>query len=403
MASNLIWRNGLVVPAVGAGDGSATTWHDGLVYEDASAGAAVIDIGTGIASIAQVGSPTISVVIDIGTGIDSIATVGAPSLLTPTINVGTGIDSIATVGSPLVLGPINIGVGIASIATVGTPTVAKLIELSAGIASVAAVGTPTLARVIIVLTGIPPVSDYSFQVGSPVVLRLTNANSNFATFIGGTNRQSYVLAGSINTEEQIGFQGSCSFDTADEDGVYYPTVGEEVLQYFYNEDTSTWIKTFGGSVESIVLSGEGDLPMLYSSVTCINYARTLSRRILNAKYLATQYGTVNSILEHINTTILVPEGITWVRQADPGVVLGDLEFRYIPLNEVLDRLTSLCQYTWQVDKDKNFYFFDNPVSVVSAPFDITQDTSGPNGQIWRNIKVTKDRSLLRNIQYVRQT
>jgi len=236
----------------------------------------------------------------------------------------------------------------------------------------------------------------------PTFLQLTSTNSNFATFIDGINRQPFIRAASITTDAQVGFQGSSSFSTVDEAGTYYPSVGHEVLQYFYNEANATWIKTFGGAVESCSITREDNQSVLYGEITCIDYARTLSRRILNAKYPAATYGSINKILAHINQIILVPEGISWVQQADPGVVLGDLEFRYEPLNEVLDRLTTMCQYTWSVDKDKNFFFFDNPVSILAAPFDITQETTGPNSEIWRNMRVTRDRSLLRNIQYVRQ-
>lgn len=345
-------------------------------------------------------SPT---AITIPSGIVSDEAFGTP-FITVNLNVGTGIASAEAFGTPVELIRYIEPPSIPSVEAFGTAYVSVPIPITAGIASTEAFGASiSLVAAVDIGAGIKSPDQMSIQVPPPVLLGITNASSNFATFIGGVNRQEYVLAGSITTEEQLGFQGSSSFDTADEAGVYYPTVGQEVLQYFYDEDTASWKKTFGGSVESIVLSTENNLPMLYASVTCINYARTLSRRILNAKYLAAQYGTINSILSHINETILVPEGLTWIRQADPGVVVGDLEFRYIPVNEVLDRLTSLCQYTWQVDKDKNFYFFDNPVAVIAAPFDITQDTTGPNGEVWRNIKVTKDRSLLRNIQYVRQT
>jgi hypothetical protein len=326
----------------------------------------------------------------------------------------TGIASAEAFGSGgIVAGPIYGDTGIPSAEAFGSGgNVYTLISGTAGIPSGEAFGSG--GSIYWGLWGAVGIESEEAFGNSGAVLSLDTANSNFAVFINGVNISPYLRENSISVNRQLNFQASASFAAADESGSWEPVIGQPVVIYFFDEDMTEaehgfykpgsdgWVRIFAGTIDSIDW-GRYHLqePTRDFSVQCSDYGKSLSRRLLTMKYTGDDYGTLTSILEDLQERIFTPEGITWVNRGDPGTVLGDLDFSYTPLNEVLDRLAEATGWDWQFDFYRNLYFYDRPATTTSAPFDITEATSGVNGQLWTDLRVHRDRGLYRNRQNVK--
>ena len=90
-----------------------------------------------------------------------------------------------------------------------------------------------------------------------------------------------------------------------------------------------------------------------------------------------------SILESVDTSNV----------AD-GPEIEKAVFNYLPSSRVFDELTELTGYVWYIDYNKNLYFIDSTMNA--APFGLT--TTG--GQ-WRDLAISSNREMYRNIQYIR--
>lgn len=326
----------------------------------------------------------------------------------------TGIASREAFGVPsgargTVAGPITGTAGIASAEALGSNgNVGQLLRGSTGIPTAFQFGTP--GKLLKGLSGLLGIASTEAFGGTGAVLSLDTDESNFILFIGGTIRTNYLVTNSIKVDREVNFQGLCSFELVDETGVgYIPQRGEEVVLYHYDEDlspekpgTNTWDRCFAGTIDSIETYKQHvqDTPRFHR-VNCADFAKALSRRIVNKKYPAANYGSLETIMNDIASEFLIHEGIQYVHRGDPGVTFPDIEFAYIPLNEVLDRIAEICGWEWAVDFYKNLYVYDRPAQIVGAPFDLTEDTTGTNSFTWSNLRVMEHRGLYRNRQFIK--
>jgi hypothetical protein len=330
-------------------------------------------------------------------------------------------------------GPVEGLVGIASAEAFGVGVISGPIVGVDGIASAEAFGVGELLSKIIGISGIETgeqfgsggtvtrsaaglegiVSEEAFgKTGALLTFSpgLDNAApSNFVVYVGSSLWTEYVQADSIKIERQVNYQSSAALTLIDSDQLIWPRRGDEVIIYHYDEDLSpekpgdnNWHRIFAGTIETMEINGDwvGDTTR-FINVNCTDYGRGLSKRLLYKTFDEATYGTLTKIMEYLNSTILKEEGLTWVSKGDPGIVIGDIEFDYTPMNEVLDKLSEIVGWTWLTDYYRNLYIYDKPTEQVSAPFDLTEDTTGANAYMWRNLKVTHSRGLFRNRQYVR--
>lgn len=323
-----------------------------------------------------------------------------------------GITSEEAFGTGVISGPI---VGVDGIASAEAFGVGELLSKIIGVSGIetgeqfGAGGTVT--RSAAGLEGI--VSEEAFGTTGTLLTfspGLDNtAPSNFVVYVGSSLWTAYLQADSVKVERQVNFQSAASFVLIDSDQLIWPRRGDEVVIYYYDEDMTpekpgdgNWHRIFAGTIETMEINGDwvGDKTR-YISVNCTDYGRGLSKRLLYKTFDEATYGTLTKIMEYLNSTILKEEGLTWISKGDPGIVIGDIEFDYTPMNEVLDKLSEIVGWTWLTDFYRNVYIYDKPTEQVSAPFDLTEDTTGANAYMWRNLKVTHSRGLFRNRQYVR--
>lgn len=324
----------------------------------------------------------------------------------------TGIVSAETFPAGIIAGPITGTSGITSAEAFSAGEfVIRLIGVT-GIPSAEAFGTGgALTRSIVGLESIE--SEERFGM-SGVLLTfapgLDNVGvSNFAIYIAGNLRTQYVKSDSIRIDEQVSFQNSATLELIESEMVFTPRRGEEVIVYYYDEDITpdkpgddNWHRIFAGTIETMDILGEyvSD-PTRNIVLNCTDYGRALSKRLLNKVFTETEFGTLTKIMTYLNDGIFKEEGITWVSKGDPGITIGDIEFNYTPLNEVMDKLAEIVGWDWATDYYRNIYIYDRPAELVSAPFSINQSTTGADAYMWKNLKVSHSRGLFRNRQYVR--
>jgi len=384
---------------------------------------------TGIPSAEAFGAPLAGLVYQQGligaTGIITAEAFGANGSITGPLTGATGIPSGEAFGATGVLsGPITGISGIVSAEAFGSGgSVTGAITGAAGIVSAEAFGTDGTVAVIVGAKGIPSLENFGADgsllfpmlglVGIPsaerfgqsgAVLQLLDdpVASGYSPFVVHVNgQQMNALVDSVRIDRQLNFLGATSFRVYDSAGTYFPSLGQDVLLYFWDEASSDWKKLFAGTVDSFETTKSPTTGGLetFHDIQATDWAKALSRRIIRAKYAENSFGTLTSILDDISEKYLVPEGISYLSQGDPGIVIGDIEFDAIPLNEALDKLGELTGWNWQVDFDKNFRMYDRPAESTSAPWAITET---PN-EDWRNLRVRKNRGLYRNRIYIKST
>ena len=381
----------------------------------------------GVASTVAVGSAgVLAGPIKGSAGIPSAEALGTGVVSSGTLIGVTGIPSAETfgVGGTLgsVGGPLTGVIGIPSTVALGSGgVVAGPILGDTGIPSAEALGTGgALVTRILGASGIP--SEFNFGafgeirrgVGgifgipssesfghSGAVLSLNNENSNFSVYLNGALRTDLLYCPSVRVDRQLNFSASAAFTLVDETGTYFPNVGDEVVLFFYREDEAEWDRIFAGTVEAVQTKRTPTTGVIWHDVSCVDYAKSLSRRLVNKTYPSADYGTVRAIMTDLNALYFVPEGLTWVDRGGLDSAIGDIDFAYEQLNSALDRLAQVTGTEWQVDWYKNVYLFDRPALVEYAPFNVTEETSGNNGEVWRDLLIRRDRGLFRNRQYLR--
>ena len=359
------------------------------------------------------------------TGIPTGEALGAGGSVTGAITGATGIPSGEAFGATGVLsGPITGISGIVSAEAFGaTGSCTGAITGAAGISTGEAFGTSGTVAVIVGAKGIPSLENFGADgtllfpmqglVGIPsaerfgqsgAVLQLiddpvASGYSPFVVHVAG--QQMNALVDSVRIDRQLNFLGSTTFRIYDSAGTYFPSLGQDVLLYYWDSESAEWKKLFAGTVDSFETSKSPTTGGLetFHDIQATDWAKALSRRIIRAKYAENSFGTLTSILEDISEKYLVPEGISYVSQGDPGIVIGDIEFDAIPLNEALNKLAELTGWNWQVDFDKNFRMYDRPAATTTAPWTIVE-TANEN---WRNLRVRQNRGLYRNRIYIKST
>lgn len=316
----------------------------------------------------------------------------------------TGIASAEAFGSGTIAGPISGSAGIASAEVLGIGSLGQKITGAYGQGILSGEAFGAFGRVVWGLGGLLGIPTSEAFGISGAVLQLSTTASNFAVWLDGANVNNYILADSIQIDEQLNFSSSASFSVIDESSGLTLGIGKEVIIYYYDSATTSWRKVFAGTVESYEVTKTHVLDAeRLMDVRCVSYARTLSRRLVNMRFSESEYGTLAKIMTWLQDHYFTAEGLTWVDKGAPSGVIGDLEFNYTPLNEVMNKLSEVTGWDWMVDYDRNVYVYDRPAATTTGIFDITEDTVGANAEKWANLRVQVNRGLFRNKQYIKAT
>jgi len=330
-----------------------------------------------------------------GTLADIYGTAGIPSSVAFGSGGSLGLNIEGSAGIPS-----SVAFGDGSAAPAGVYLVVE--SGVGGIASSVAFGSGGSVDCVIAGTaGIP--SSVAFGLTGTVV-NLDPEISRFGLYINGVNRTDYLRESTWNVQQPLNFNDQGSFQLFDDDNLIAPQPGEPVVMLHLPEGGTSWLRIFGGSIENTVRTKNPttNATETWFDCRCVGYAYSLARRIVTKNYDGATYGNFTAIMDDLALLYLAPEGITWISQGDPGITLGNMDFKWKPLKVCLDELGAATNQNWRIDAYRRLYFYSTP-NVVAAPIDITEDDSGPNGESWRDMRVTLDRGLYRNRQYIMVT
>ncbi len=173
---------------------------------------------------------------------------------------------------------------------------------------------------------------------------------------------------------------------------YRPAVGERVE--FSNFNASGNILKFVGSIDSFKEKeplGIVDQVNFYD-VKCVSLDAVLDRFHANKRYTGPQpAGEI--VRDLIANFVPDAENIT-VNGVDDGLDVQTIVFGRKRISDCLRDLADLIGFEWYVDVFGDLKFFNR--LTFTAPFSVEK-----GGGLYRNANVSRDRSRLRNVQYIR--
>ena len=204
--------------------------------------------------------------------------------------------------------------------------------------------------------------------------------------VGGINRITDIRAESIVVEDVVNDkQNICQLDLIDLSNQGIPATDDEII-ITLNSGT----KLFGGYITSVELSSKSDTGVVMASLNCVDYVWLLDRNLVHKTYTSQ---TDKAIIQDIIATYCPGFGITTTNVVQ-GVTVDKISFNYFQPSQCFKKIAELTGRNWYIDYNKDVHYF--PLVTNTTPFNITSS----NAQ-YRNLKITKDSSQLKNRVYVR--
>lgn len=164
-------------------------------------------------------------------------------------------------------------------------------------------------------------------------------------------------------------------------GAYRPALGAEVR---LTEDGSP---IFGGLIDRTEETGADGQPLddIETRISCVGFNVLADRRFVTATFSAGQ--TLEQVITALHADYLDAYGVTLDASQATGPTLPLLEFDNELLSSVLNKLTTLTDWPWRIDADKEFGMFEP--GTVAAPVGIA-DSDDP-AHYFGDIRVTRSR------------
>ncbi|MCK9327951.1 MAG: hypothetical protein M0P69_20820, partial [Bacteroidales bacterium] len=212
--------------------------------------------------------------------------------------------------------------------------------------------------------------------------------------ISGTAR--YPVPGSFSVSGRLGSRTVCSFTLIDcPPGAITIEVGAEVVA----TDASA-TRIFAGTIDSISETYDMTDSVRTITVNCVDYSQIADRHLVAYAYDLTDASAnwkageiIRDVVERFWRDGSVLESVDTSNVAD-GPEIEKAVFNYLPSSQVFDELAELTGYVWYIDYNKNLYFIDSTMNA--APFGLTN-----TGGQWRDLAISSNREMYRNIQYIR--
>lgn len=207
---------------------------------------------------------------------------------------------------------------------------------------------------------------------------------DYTITIDGIDRVAEVRKQSPNISDRINeVANTANFDVYDLHGFGKPNTGDEVII------TSRGIRLFAGTVarNSVIALGNSEQ---YYRVKCIDYTRSLDRRLVSATY---KNMTDRAIIQAIVDEYCGGEDISTYFVTET-IMVSQVSFNYVSVSKAIQQIADLTGCNWFIDYYKNLRYF--PRTQQQAPFEIDSD-----GSKHENLQIDFDETRLRNRVYVR--
>lgn len=154
-------------------------------------------------------------------------------------------------------------------------------------------------------------------------------------------------------------------------------------------DGLEWVLIFAGNITRINMSPIQRLDIEYE-IECEDYGHILGAKLVNNRYEDMTAGDiVRSIIN------LYCPGFTFSNVED-GITIATIAFERVPVNEAIQRVAELTNYSWYVDYERDVHFFAK--NSEAAPFNLTGSS---HNFFWDSLRVSKDITQIRNRVIVR--
>ncbi len=203
--------------------------------------------------------------------------------------------------------------------------------------------------------------------------------------IAGVDRTNLVRPTSISVEFGLGERATASFNLIDTANSYEPKIGNEVFLYLGES------LVFAGSIERTMREVPLGTSAAELSVTCVDYAQILDRRLI-ARTFETTGQTAGDIVREI-VAILYEDGIGEGTILE-GATVSKAVFPYVSATEAIGDLADLSGVVWWIDSSRRVNFAEQ--SLIAAPWSIT-NSSRP----YRNMVTNSGRDQLKNHIFLR--
>lgn len=180
----------------------------------------------------------------------------------------------------------------------------------------------------------------------------------YALTIGGVSQS--IKEGTLRISETANGRNQMSFEVLSLDGTYRPAIGAEVI---YTEDST---RLFGGYVQAPEERGfiPGGGTRIVNGVSVADYNGLVERRVIVEVIPAGNLKAALTVL----VTYLADYGVTLDAAQVNGPTLSELVYHYRPMRAVMDELTKLTGYLWEITYDKKLRMFLPGSST--APFHV---------------------------------
>jgi hypothetical protein len=204
-------------------------------------------------------------------------------------------------------------------------------------------------------------------------------------YINGVNRTSVIKRGSIEKTDNLNERvDTLSFVINNKQG-FIPQLNDDVKLYLNGNSNPA---EFGGIIVDIKQST--DSLLVEYDIKCSDYSFLLGSKLVNQRFEDMLAGNV--IKDIIDT---YSQGFTYDNVED-GILLKSVAFDRVPVNEALQRIANLINYSWYVDAEKDIHFIAK--NDEEAPYSLS-DTNG--NYIWGSLKLDESLDQVRNRVIVR--
>jgi len=212
-------------------------------------------------------------------------------------------------------------------------------------------------------------------------------------FIDGIDLTENIDKESLEITDVLTHQiDTCNFTLFDYENIIKPQVGQEVVIYYKESESSVPEKIFGGEITSApkVATAPGALSFEYA-ITCSDYSVRLKKDLAIDVYENQLAGDIiKDLISKYNPEFSI-------NNVQDGLNITHISFNYKNIFDCITELAELTGYEWYVDYNKDIHFFSKQTNY--APYILTEDitTSGH----YKDLTIEVDKSQLRNKIYVR--
>jgi hypothetical protein len=192
-----------------------------------------------------------------------------------------------------------------------------------------------------------------------------------AITVGGTTR--YFDDNTFKISETLNGRNALSATIRSEDGSFLASYDAEVLVL----EGATRI--YGGLINTSTISGMGDVGGVgvLNDIGAVDFNAYASFRLFEGTLAA---GITLKAALQLLEPLLTAYGVSLdVAQVNGPTLVADLVYFYKPVNEILDELSKLTGYTWEIDYNKKLRMY--LPGATAAPFNITSGCAELDGDV----------------------